>query len=159
MFREQARRFVSEMADYAFHRHADADDNRTFVHAGPLDLKSLGRFKAGHQACPGDVLPVPFIDATASEDGEEETSGEELEVEGEDQNAHGDPSLHPTFTPSSLPHVRPQPSPFQVVCWTAIEIVYLLCLLLFVIVSAYALASGVYTVLKGVAVDVICRYS
>lgn len=49
MLRDTAWQFIQFTVDYLFAKIEDVDEYDNFVHPGPLDLKRLGRFAAGHE--------------------------------------------------------------------------------------------------------------
>lgn len=55
MLLAHSREFVLRMSGYVFQPYIDAEECDSYVYPGDLDLSCLGRFRAGHPECPGDV--------------------------------------------------------------------------------------------------------
>lgn len=62
-----ARDFVLRMSEYAFEPHVDADECDVYAYPGELELECLGRFRAGHPECPGDVLGARWAEGWMAE--------------------------------------------------------------------------------------------
>lgn len=55
MLLAHSREFVLRMSDYVFQPYIDAEECDSYAVYGELDLSCLGRFRAEHPECPGDV--------------------------------------------------------------------------------------------------------
>lgn len=55
------------MSEYVFLPYIDTEDCSSYVYPGELDLVCLGRFRAGHPECPGDVVSGPDIQLASKE--------------------------------------------------------------------------------------------
>lgn len=126
MLREQARRFISSV--YAFFEYVDAVEFQSYEYPGELDLESLGRFRAGHPECPGDVAPVSISDKTwalIGQGADDCDAGKEEEESSEESRPR--PFQRAAKPPPLRFHHRPRPSLALELCWAAVAILFLIC--------------------------------
>lgn len=137
MLVQHARHFVREASDYIFEAYLDAPGYYNYVYPGDMDLDRLGRFRAGHRNCPGDVAGKTLSDEVMALLGEESES--ELTVEPEHDGETPEAiRMGPRFGMPGTPRPARSPSPpppsvFERGCWTAVEIVLYLVVVLTVV--------------------------